>query len=109
MERNIAMKEMPCPFRACKFKTNVFSTYGVKHRCLSDHLSYFNPITGFPPDILHDLFEGVVPVELPHCLKGLIAKKYFTLEELNRAILSFPFQCSDKVDRNHPVPQNFAS
>lgn len=61
---------------------------GVKHSCvLSDRLSYFHPIPEFPPDILHDLFEGVVPVELVHCLKGLVAKKYFTLEELNRATL----------------------
>lgn len=83
---------------------------GVKHSCVfSDHLSYFHPTTGFPPDILHDLFEGVVPVELALCLKGMIAKKYFTLEELNRAILTFPFQHSDKVDRPHPIPQNFAS
>lgn len=83
---------------------------GVKHSCIiSDHLSHFHPTTGFPPDILHDLFEGVVPVELAHCLKGMIAKKYFTLEELNRAILSFPFQHSDKVNRPHPIPQNFVS
>lgn len=39
----------------------------------------------------------------------MIAKKYFTLEELNRAILSFPFQHSDKVNRPHLIPQNFAS
>lgn len=85
-------------------------SYGVKHRCvLSDHLSYFHPITGFPPDVLHDPYEGVVPVEFAQCLKGLISKKYFTLDDLNRAILSFPFQHSDKVDRPHPVPQNFAS
>lgn len=84
--------------------------YGVKQSCvLSDHLSYFHPITGFPPDILHDLFEGVVPVELAHSLKGLIARKYFTLEELNRAILSFPIQHSDKVNRPHPIPQSFAT
>ena len=61
--------------------------YGVKRSCvLSDHLKYFHPLTGFPPDVLHDLFEGVVPVELAHCLKSMIAKKKFTLEELNRAI-----------------------
>jgi hypothetical protein len=82
--------------------------YGVKRSCvLSDHLKYFHPITGFPPDVLHDLFEGVVPVELAHCLKSMIAKKYFTLEELNRAILFFPYQHSDKVDRPHPIPQTF--
>lgn len=83
--------------------------YGVKNSCvLSDHLSFFHPITGFPPDLLHDLFEGVVPVELAHCIKGLISKKYFTLEDLNRAILRFPYQHSDKVDRPHPIPTNFA-
>nr|XP_054604470.1 uncharacterized protein LOC129165387 isoform X1 [Nothobranchius furzeri] len=64
---------------------------------------------GFPPDLLHDLFEGVVPVEIAHCLKGLISSKYFTLEDLNRAILHFPYQHSDKVDRPHPIPTNFAS
>lgn len=84
--------------------------YGVKRSCVvSDHLCHFHPITGFPPDILHDLFEGVVPVELAHCLKGLITKKYFTLEDLNRAMQSFPFQHSDKLDRPHSIPQNFAS
>ena len=94
-----------------KIQTNeTMENYGVKQSCvLSNHLSYFHPITGFPPDILHDLFEGVVPVELAHCLKGLMAKKYFTLKELNNAILCFPYQHSDKVDRPHPVPQNFVS
>ncbi|CAI5678290.1 unnamed protein product [Oreochromis niloticus] len=83
--------------------------YGVKSTCvLSDHLSFFHPVTGFPPDLLHDLFEGVVPVELAHCLKGLISKRYFTLEDLNRAILRFPYQHSDKVDRPHSIPSNFA-
>lgn len=83
---------------------------GVKHSCVfSDHLSYFHPTTGFPPDILHDFFEGVVPVELALCLKGMIAKKYFSLEELNRAILTFPFQHSDKLDRPKPIPQNFST
>lgn len=38
---------------------------GVKKACvLHKHLSHFHPVTGFPPDILHDFFEGVVPTEL---------------------------------------------
>lgn len=65
--------------------------YGVNHSCvLSDHLSHFHPITGFPPDILHDMFEGVIPVKLAHCLKGLVAKRYFTLDNFNRTKISFP-------------------
>lgn len=32
--------------------------YGIKISCvLSDHLSFFHPVTGFPPDLLHDLVQ----------------------------------------------------
>ncbi|KAL2078046.1 hypothetical protein ACEWY4_025731 [Coilia grayii] len=84
---------------------NAGETYGVKGTCVfSDQLSYFHTITGFPPDILHDLLEGVVPVELALCLQGMISLNYFTLQDLNKAIKSFPYQHSDKVDRPHPIP-----
>lgn len=50
------------------------SVNGVKQECvLSKHLASFHPVTGFPPDILHDFFEGVIPVELSLCLKDLIS------------------------------------
>lgn len=64
-----------------EMQTNeTMENYGVKQSCvLSNHLSYFHPITGFPPDC----GTGT--------LKGLVAKKYFTLEELNKSILCFPF------------------
>lgn len=39
--------------------------------------------TGYPPDVLHDLLEGIVPVELALCLDILIKKRHFSLEELN--------------------------
>lgn len=36
---------------------------GVKKLCvLTEHLLHFHVSTGYPPDIVHDLFEGVVPV-----------------------------------------------
>ena len=34
----------------------------ISEKCvISERLSHFNVITGFPPDIMHDLFEGIVP------------------------------------------------
>lgn len=66
------------------------SQFGVKGDCvLCESLHYFHPITGFPPDILHDLFEGIVPVELALCIKEVIRLKYFSLEYLNQKIASF--------------------
>lgn len=72
------------------------SQCGVKGDCvLRQSLQHFHPITGFPPDVLHDLFEGIVPVELARCIQEMIRLKYFTLEDLNRKIMSFPYQHTD--------------
>jgi len=74
---------------------------GVKGECvLQSHLAFFHPVTGFPPNALYDLFEGIVPYELSLCLQKLIAYKFFTLDQLNSVIQSFPYCFSDKV--NHP-------
>lgn len=74
---------------------------GVKMECpLSKQLSYFHPITGFPPDVLHDLFEGIVPAELSVCLQSLIAKGFLSHDDLNRSIKTFPYKDTDK--RNKP-------
>lgn len=46
------------------------SCFGVKSSCvLHDSLSYFHPVTGFPPDILHDILEGIIPMELSLCIR----------------------------------------
>ncbi|XP_041863678.1 uncharacterized protein LOC121653945 [Melanotaenia boesemani] len=80
------------------------SVNGVKGACaLSEHLSYFHPVTGFPPDILHDFFEGVIPVELCLCLKDLIKKGFITLDGLNSRIKLFPYKFSDKVNKPQQI------
>lgn len=57
--------------------------FGVKKQCpITERLTYFHATSGYPPDALHDLLEGVVPLELALCLNVFIRKKYFSLEEL---------------------------
>lgn len=81
--------------------------YGVKGECaLSKQLAYFHPITGFPPDLLHDLFEGIVPVELSLCLKELIRKEFISFDYLNSTIMSFPYMHYDKVNKPHKIPKS---
>lgn len=75
---------------------------GVKSTCvLSEKLCHFNVTSGFPPDIVHVLFEGIVPVEIALCLNALISKKYFNLATLNKSIEDFHFKWTDKTDRPH--------
>ena len=85
------------------------SCFGVKRECVfTQNLSHFNVIFGYPPDLAHDVFEGIIPVELARCLTVLISKKYFTLAELNTAILKFPYKWADRTNKPHVVSQTFS-
>ena len=84
--------------------------YGVKGGCpLTENLEHFHCVTGYPPDILHDLLEGIVPTELCLCISDFIAKKYFTLDFLNQTIKSFAYSFTDKTDQPQQIAKNFTS
>lgn len=82
---------------------------GVKADCvLRKHLSFFHPVTGFPPDLLHDFFEGIVPFEIALCVQKFISEGILTLEDLNNIIQSFPYANADKVNRPQTISRTFA-
>ncbi len=84
--------------------------FWVKGQCpITDGLNHFHVVSGYPPDVLHDLLEGVVPLELALCLDALIRKKYFNLAELNHQIKTFPYKWSDRTNSPQVVAPNFAS
>lgn len=56
----------------------------------------------------HDIFEGIVLVELAECFAVLISKKILSLDLLNELIHHFPYKCGDKTNRPQLVPQTFA-
>lgn len=88
---------------------NGTSCCGVKRECVfTKHLSHFSVLSAFPPDVLHDVFEGVVPVELAQCLNLLISKKYFTLESLNKSVIHFPYKWEDRKNKAHAIPCTFS-
>ena len=85
-------------------------TYGLKRACpLTENLEHFHVVSGYPPDILHDILEGIVPTELSLCLTDLIAKKYFTLDMLNQAIRYFSYTFTDKTNRPQIIGKGFYS
>lgn len=89
---------------------NLVKQYGVKGGCvLSERLEHFHTIGGFPPDLMHDLMEGVIPIEMSLCINDLVSRKLISLESLNQAIKQFPYKFSDKVDQPQIIPGTFAS
>lgn len=84
--------------------------FRIKDKCpISETLRYFHVTSGYPPDALHDLLEGIVPLELALCLDVFMRKKYFSLQELNHFILQFPYKWNDKVNSPQPIPANFGA
>lgn len=59
---------------------------------------------GLPPDVMHDILEGVAVLHLRCLLEYFIeTKKIFTLSELNERIRHFPFGFADKKSKPHPI------
>ena len=87
---------------------NLTHCFGVKRSCpLTDKLKHFHFVCGYPPDILHDLFEGIVPRELALCFLIFIKKKYFSLAVLNELIASFPYKGTDKANSPQAIPISY--
>lgn len=76
---------------------------------MSEKLENFHMTSRYPPDVLHDTLEGIVPLELALSFDVLIKKNYFSLLELNNAICNFPYKWSDKTNCPHLIPGNFTT
>ena len=78
---------------------DMIQTYGVKSKSPLNNLNFFHVIGGLPPDISHDLFEGVLPETLRHLTIAFIQEGLFTLEQLNEKISSFKYADPDKANK----------
>lgn len=84
-------------------------TYGVNYRSPLNDLAHFHVANSqLPQDIMHILFEGVVPYELGLLLKEFICRQhYFSEELLNERIDCFNYTSDEKRDK--PTKINIAA
>lgn len=77
------------------------SSTGIKHDSCLNTLTYFHVTEGVCVDIMHDVLEGVAPLEVKLMLRQFIYEdKLFTLEQLNNRISSFDYGYMN--ERNKP-------
>lgn len=84
----------------------VAQMYGVRNKSPFIHGTY-HVVDGLPPDIMHDLLEGVVPFELALVIKCLIDQRFFTLDELNGIISDWNYGPQDKANKPVILALNF--
>ena len=74
------------------------TNYGINRLSILEEIPGFSVIEGLPHDIMHDLFEGVVPYELKLLLCHCVLAKYLTVDKLNERIEGYDF------GSNKPAP-----
>ena len=80
-------------------RLSVSVEFGI-NRCSSlNSLSYFSVVENIPHDIMHDLFEGVIPYELQLLIFHCKLKSYFSIHTLNYRLSAFDFGYSEIGDK----------
>lgn len=85
-----------------KTDSNLSSVYGVNGESCLSSLKSFDVKKGLPPDVMHDLFEGVIPFAMKHIVRHIISSHVLALDQLNERLSSFPLQGCDKKSRMPP-------
>ena len=97
LEEYTQLRNPEAHFSQCELLTGSleghYSTnFGINRRSVLEDVPGFSVTTSIPHDIMHDLFEGVVPYELKLLITHFIQiKKYFTIDFLNDRIDRFDF------------------
>ena len=79
------------------------NNYGLRKRCIFNELKAFHAVYSFPPDVLHDVFEGIVAQDLCGIIKILSLKFRFKLDEYNGSLQKHSYKRYESNDRPQEI------
>ena len=80
-----------CSLLSGALRVHYSKIYGINYMSVLEEAPGYSVIQGLPHDIMHDLYEGIVPYEMKVLLCYCINQKYFTIDELNGRMERFGF------------------
>jgi hypothetical protein len=81
--------------------------YGVNGKNALKDLPSFDPIQCLPPDCMHDVLEGVIPITLNAILKKLISSGVLTVDVINERMSRFTYNPYDRDNAPPILPSSF--
>ena len=90
VESDCQLRESETHFEQCALlsgplRNHYSTTFGINRLSILEEVPGFSVITGLPHDIMHDLFEGVVPYELKlllvHCVDSKFSPSKLSMRE----------------------------
>jgi hypothetical protein len=80
-------------------KEHLERLYGITGTSILNELSHFHVIGGLPPDVIHDILEGILPFVISKVIMYCIKSKFFTLKTLNHIIENFNYGHREVIDK----------
>lgn len=81
-------------------------TYGVVKVCPFTELHYFDVTRAFPPDLMHDFLEGIIPIVVCKVITTLHQLKIVTLNDINSELEAFTIGKNDRRNIPQTLPQS---
>ena len=99
-ESSCALRTAESYFEQCSLldgplQSHYSTTYGINYMSVLEEVPGYSIINGLPHDIMHDLYEGIVPYELKLLLRHCLNSMYFSVDELNGRIERYGFDCNE--------------
>ena len=89
--RTCESHKLHCALLDTRLHAHYSTTYGINRRSVLEDVPGFSVAIGLPHDIVHDLYEGVVPYELKCLLLHCVEAHFFSLKQLNVRMNRFDF------------------
>ena len=83
--------------------SGIAPAYGIKKSSRFNDSNYFHVIEDLPPDIAHDMFEGLAVDVISDILDVLVEEKYPALQETNIRIATFKYSNHDEASKPQPI------
>ena len=80
-----------CSLLCGPLKDHYSKIYGINYLSVLEEVPGYSIIGGLPHDIMHDLYEGIVPYEMKLLLCHCVSQRYFTIDELNERMDRYGF------------------
>ncbi|XP_064638338.1 uncharacterized protein LOC135494351 [Lineus longissimus] len=84
------------------------STYGVKKDSPLNALKHYHVAEGLPPDLAHDIFEGVACELIVLVVNYSCKKGFFSLKSLNKAIRNLDYGEPDKSTKHSEMSEEIS-
>lgn len=81
---------------------NLKPHYGVRLGSLFNDLKLFNVTENYAWDIMHDLFEGVIPLIVKLVLQNYLRSNKIRTDQLNARLKSFKYGYTEKTNKPSP-------